>query len=76
MSPDGNAVRSMRVTMPKLLEAPLSACHKSELVWLMASTILPLASTTSKFSTLSQTKPYRAAKKELPPVADISLRTP
>lgn len=54
----GNASRSMRVTIPKLLLPPRRAIQRSAFSLAFALTISPLARTTSKFRTLSQTRPF------------------
>ena len=54
--------------MPKLLEPPFKAAKREEFSWALAETVLPLARTTWKFWTESQTKPKRGLKKDMPPV--------
>lgn len=63
----GNAIRSKRVTMPKLLPPPFSAVKRSLFSWALAMTIVPFARTTSNAAMLSVAKPWRKRYREQPP---------
>lgn len=63
----GNAIRSNRVTIPKLLPPPFSAVKRSLFSCALAVTIVLFAKTTSNAAMLSVAKPWRNRYKEQPP---------
>lgn len=63
----GYALRSKRVTMPKLFWPPLRAAKRSNRDVALAFTISPLARTISKFRIESHAQPNRGEKNETPP---------
>jgi len=63
----GNAIRSKRVTIPKLLPPPFSAVNRSLFSCALAVTMVLFAKTTSNAAMLSVAKPCRNRYKEQPP---------